>query len=95
MNKKRLPKIDSLRRLAKFWDTHDSTDFEDELEEVADSVFVRSVPVRICLDAEKADAVRALAQAKGTTREALIESWVAQKLTSRRKPRKPKKPTKR
>jgi hypothetical protein len=34
-----LPKNDSIEELAEFWDTHDLTDFENELEEVAESVF--------------------------------------------------------
>lgn len=36
-----LPKTDSIRKLAKFWDAHDVTQFEDELEEVQDAVFER------------------------------------------------------
>jgi hypothetical protein len=34
MKKSKLPKTDSIQVLAEFWDTHDLTDFEDELEEV-------------------------------------------------------------
>jgi len=32
--------MDSIEKLAEFWDTHDLTDFEDELEEVTEPVFV-------------------------------------------------------
>jgi hypothetical protein len=32
-------KTDSIHELAQFWDQHDLADFEDELEEVAESVF--------------------------------------------------------
>ena len=35
----KIPKIDSIEELAKFWDTHDLTDFEEELEEVKEPVF--------------------------------------------------------
>jgi hypothetical protein len=38
MKKSKLPKTDSIQELAAFWDTHDLTDFEDELEEVAEPV---------------------------------------------------------
>jgi hypothetical protein len=38
MNDK-LPQTDSIQELTKFWDRHDLTDFEDELEEVSDPVF--------------------------------------------------------
>lgn len=34
-----LPKTDSIQKLAEFWDSHDLTDFEDELEEVTEPVF--------------------------------------------------------
>ena len=34
MKKQTLPQIDSIEELAHFWDTHDLTAFEDELEEV-------------------------------------------------------------
>ena len=37
----KLPKIDSVEELAEFWDTHDLTDFEEELEEVTEPVFGR------------------------------------------------------
>jgi hypothetical protein len=40
MNKK-LPETDSIEELAEFWDTHDLTDFEDQLEQVTEPVFQR------------------------------------------------------
>lgn len=36
------PHIDSIEELAKFWDTHDITKFEAELEEVEKPVFDRA-----------------------------------------------------
>lgn len=41
MKESKLPKTDSIEKLAEFWETHDLTDFEEELEEVAETVFVR------------------------------------------------------
>ena len=35
------PETDSIEELAQFWDTHDLTDFEDQLEEVKEPVFER------------------------------------------------------
>ena len=37
-----LPHTDSIRELAAFWDEHDLTDFEEELQEVSEPVFERS-----------------------------------------------------
>src|SRR5262245_42626287 len=41
MKTPKLPSTDSIQELAKFWDTHDLTDFEEELAEVTEPVFVR------------------------------------------------------
>jgi hypothetical protein len=35
----KIPQIDSVAELARFWDTHDLAEFENELEEVSDRVF--------------------------------------------------------
>ncbi|MBN1104248.1 MAG: hypothetical protein JXL84_12595 [Deltaproteobacteria bacterium] len=37
----KIPKSDSIEELARFWDTHDLTEFEDEMEEVQEPVFDR------------------------------------------------------
>ena len=39
MNRIKVSQTDSIEELARFWDTHDLTDFADELEEVKESVF--------------------------------------------------------
>ena len=41
MKSPRIPLTDSIQELARFWDTHDLTDFEDVLEEMPGSVFER------------------------------------------------------
>jgi antitoxin YefM len=38
----KLPQTDSITELAKFWDTHDLADFEDQLQEVVEPVFERN-----------------------------------------------------
>jgi hypothetical protein len=47
MKKSKLPKTDSIQELAEFWDAHDLTDFEEELEEVAEPVFVRGAAIKV------------------------------------------------
>jgi len=39
MNPTLIPQTDSIEALARFWDEHDLTDFEDELQEVTERVF--------------------------------------------------------
>ena len=84
MKKPKLPSTDSIQELAEFWDTHDLTEFEDELREVDGQVFVRDTCVKVPLESREAEAVRRLAQAKGVSQEELIRAWVLQKLAGRR-----------
>ena len=81
---KSLPKTDSIDELAKFWDSHDVTDFEDQLEEVADPVFERGGRFTVELDGEKADTVRRLAQAEGLPATRLIQVWVDELIDAHR-----------
>jgi len=83
MKKSRLPKTDSIKKLAEFWDSHDLTDFDDELEEVSEPVFVRRTAINVSLDADEAEAVERMARAKGVSREELVRGWVVQKVTRR------------
>jgi predicted DNA binding CopG/RHH family protein len=78
----KIPHTDSIAELARFWDTHDLTDFEDELEEVPEPVFERRLEetVTIHLPPEEVEAVKRLAQAKGMGHTALIREWVLDKL---------------
>ena len=91
MKKSKLPRTDSIQELAEFWDTHDLTDFEDELEEVTEPVFVRGAAIKVPLESREVEAVEQMAQAKGVSREELVRAWVQQKLARRNKSR----PTKR
>ena len=83
MKKSRLPKTDSIKKLAQFWDSHDSTDFEDELEEIAEPVFVRTTAIKVPLEAHEAEAIERMAQANGVSPEQLVRAWVLQKVARR------------
>jgi hypothetical protein len=84
MKKSKLPGTDSIRKLAAFWDNHDVTEFEDELEEVAEPVFVRGAAIKVPLEPGEAKAVEKLAKAQGISREELVRAWVLKKLPPRR-----------
>ena len=82
MKSQRIPKTDSIEELARFWDAHDITDFEEELEEVTESVFARrGYQVTIRLDERESEAVRRIASTRGIEEAALIQEWVREKLT--------------
>ena len=82
MKTPKIPHTDSIEELARFWDTHDLTDFQDELEEVYETVFESrsEEAVTILLPAEEVEAVKRMATAKGMGYTALIREWVLEKL---------------
>ena len=77
------PKIlhtDSLAELAQFWDTHDVTDFEGELEEVAEPAFELRTVILLDLESSEAETVRKIANAKGVNDAELIRGWIREKI---------------
>jgi hypothetical protein len=55
MSSKELPLADSIQDLAQFWDSHELTDFADDLEEVSAQVFKRETAGTIQLSRKEAD----------------------------------------
>ena len=80
MNASKLPQTDSIQELARFWDTHDLTDFAEELEEVSGPVFERETSIEVHLKPQEADILKHLAQSKGIEFEDLIHQWVVEKI---------------
>ena len=82
MRSQRIPKTDSIEELARFWDAHDVTDFEEELEEVTESVFARGgYQVTIRLEESESETVRRIASTRGIEEAALIQEWIRERLT--------------
>ena len=75
-----MPKTDSIQELATFWQGHDVTDFEDELEEIPGPVFHRAHVVGVPLTGDEHQAVRAAAASRGIDEAALIHEWVKERL---------------
>jgi len=73
---------DSIEELARFWDTHDLTDFEDEMEEVQEPVFDEGpqAVMWIRLLPEEMVALKRIAESKGVEQTELIREWVSEKL---------------
>jgi len=81
MSRQKIPQIDSIRELAAFWDTHDLTEFEDELEVVGSTVFERQAElVAVPLQPTEVEAVKRIANSRGIGYDALIREWVIEKL---------------
>jgi len=80
MNAPRWPQSDSIRELARFWDAHDLTEFDDELEEVAMPVFRRETTIEVQLPSIDAARLRTLAQEKGVDDAELVREWVLDRI---------------
>jgi predicted DNA binding CopG/RHH family protein len=80
MSTEKLPQTDSIQELSHFWDTHELTDFEDQLEEVTEPVFVRDTLVQIELSPTEVEAVKQAAKEKGVAYTDLIKEWVLERV---------------
>ena len=76
----KLPTTDSILELAAFWQGHDVTDFEEELEEVREPVFQRAHIIGVPLTEDEHQAVRDAAVARGLDESRLIHEWVRERL---------------
>lgn len=79
MKSLRVPRTDTIEELARFWDSHDLTDFEEELEEVAAPVFERKPETVIPLHLHFEELER-VAQARCVEETALLRQWMSEKL---------------
>jgi len=79
--KPKIPRTDSIQELARFWQNHDITDFEDDLEEVHEAVFDREqVVVGVLLTTDEYEAIRHAAALRGVEEAELIHEWVKERL---------------
>ena len=82
MSGEKIPQTDSIQELAQFWDTHDLTDFEGQLEEVTEPVFERETEVTLRLPSSEAEAAERIAQSQGLGLTELIRQWVREKVNA-------------
>jgi hypothetical protein len=78
----KIPQTDSVAELARFWDTHDLTEFADELEEVKSPVFERESEnvLRVSLPPREAAALHRAAESRGVEDTDLVREWLSEKL---------------
>ena len=82
MRRQKLPNTDSIEELAKFWDTHDLTYFEEDLEEAGEPVFVRvkGTSLRIDLQPTEAQHLKEIARSKGVKETTVLRQWILERL---------------
>jgi predicted DNA binding CopG/RHH family protein len=80
---KRIPKFSSIEEEAKFWDTHDTTDYESEFKP-ADVRFAANLSkgITIRLDPETLQTLRQQAKKKGLGPTTLARMWILERLHS-------------
>jgi hypothetical protein len=81
MKKYTLPQTDSIEELAAYWDTHDLTDHDEELEEVANP-FEKQTVVQVPLDSMPVASAQKIADSRGITLPALIQQWIGEHVSS-------------
>ena len=76
------PNIDSIQELAKFFDTQDLTDFEQDLEELGEPVFVRVKATSLSIDLQPTEAqhLKKIARSKGVKETTMLRQWVLERL---------------
>jgi len=83
----KLPQTDSIEELARFWDTHDLTEFDGQLEEVTEPIFEHGLGTTMVLrlEPEEIEAVEKIAKTRGVGHSELLREWVQEKLGSIRR----------
>ena len=79
--KSRIPEFSSLEEEAQFWDTHDTTEFEDEFHPVQVRFAKKlSEGFKVRFDPETATKLREIASEQGVGPTTLIRMWVLEHL---------------
>lgn len=83
--KSRIPTFRAVEEEAAFWDSHDLTEFADELEVVPDVRFVKARPkksVTVRLEADTLAALAEQAREQGVAPATLARAWILERLHS-------------
>ena len=82
IGRQRLPNTDSIEELAEFWDSHDLTDFEEDLEEATEPIFVRAKGTSLSIDLQPTEArhLRRIARSKGVKETTVLRQWILERL---------------
>ncbi len=78
--KSSISKASSYQEMGEFWDTHDTTDYEDQTYEVEFEVDLQSEKTYLPLEKGLSTRMRALAKQRGVSPETLLNLWVQEKL---------------
>jgi hypothetical protein len=83
MEKKiKIPEFKTIEEMARFWDSHDITDFEDQLTEVKEPLFekMKSRIISFKLDSKQYDKLKKIADQKKLNTISLVNQWVTKQI---------------
>jgi hypothetical protein len=80
MKKVKIPRTDSIKELAKFFETHDTTEIEDDVHEVTGPICIPRNSILVQLESRQAAAVKRLAKEEGVSEEELVRQWIVRHL---------------
>ena len=78
--KSSISKASSYQEMGEFWDTHDTTDYEDQTYEVEFEVDLKSEVTYLPLEKTLSSRMRSLAKQRGVSPETLLNLWVQEHL---------------
>ncbi len=71
--------FNSIEEAGEFWDTHDSGDYEDYMQDVECEFDITRNVYRVSLDSDLYRKVNAIAHTRGVSAETLVNLWVQEK----------------
>ena len=83
MTKSKIPQFKDEKEESEFWDTHDSTQFFDEFEEVDIDIIdarPRLKQISLRLDPHTIDALKNIAATKGIGYKTMMRMWIVERL---------------
>ena len=82
MRHQTLPATDSIEELARFWETHDLADFEQDLEEADEPVFGRHTGTSLTIDLKllEAQRLKRIARSRRVKETTVVREWIIDRL---------------
>lgn len=81
MNENKLPEFASLEELVEFFDTHDMGEYYDEMPPVHFDVAIEKRSFLVSVNKDLMKRLTEIAKAHHTSTEALVNSWLEEKVT--------------
>jgi len=80
--KMKIPEFKTIDEMARFWDSHDITEFEDQLIEVKEPIFekMKNRIISFKLDSKQYEKLKKIADQKKLNTISLVNQWVTKQI---------------